>query len=128
MSISGKMSGARINGVYLVGTHDYTFEETVDELDGTTAADLGFGRPDTGVKQGTIRLTLYFDLSTGVYTPVRAGTEITNLTLYDDVTGTAFATIPTARVFRSSKKGSTRDRLMVDCEAKTVGAYTVYGV
>jgi hypothetical protein len=129
MSISGKMLGARIGGVLLPGVHDYDFDETVDELDGTTAADEGFGNPDTGVRQATIRLTLYFDLADSVtrYTRIRAGTAIADMKLYDDITGDLFAEIPTAEVFQSNKKGQIRDRLMVSATVKTKGRYYVYG-
>ncbi len=125
-TISGKHATGSVNSNVLAGCHQWAFEESVDNLDGTTGSDGGYANPFAGVKSGTVRMQVYFNVATGVYTPIQAGTTVTDLWLYDDVVnGTALIQIPSGVVMRSTKTAETRGRIEVTCEIATKGIYTV---
>lgn len=115
MSISGMLAGGKIGGNLLSGSQGYEFEEVGDELDGTNAASGGTVQTDVGCVKATCTLKAVFDKTTGAYTPIRARTAITDLKLYDDVTGAARVTITSAVVVRSKKSAETRREITVDC-------------
>jgi hypothetical protein len=124
-SISGKLAGGRLGSNLISGTYRYEFEESADELDGTTGSDLGYAHPDSGVLGATVRLSCYFELGATSYTPLRAGTAVTVLKLYDDLSDSEVVNIPNGIIFGSVKQSEVRGRMEVSCTIKSVGSYTV---
>jgi len=125
MRHTGKFMIAAINGVVISGNYAWTMDENADELDGTTAEDLGFENPSDGVYSGTISLKGYMDIETGNYTVVRRGTQISNLQLFRNVGDPvpAFA-IPSAIVLNSTQGGEVRGKIEWTARAKSQGEYT----
>lgn len=125
MSISGKLGGGKIDGVVIAGVQDWEAVETIDQLDGTTGSDGGYENDDGGVRRVEVTMNLVQDISTGVYSAVSAGTEITNLQLFRDLADVspAFA-IPTFRVYESGNRVEVRGRSTVRVRGRSAGSYT----
>jgi hypothetical protein len=124
VSISGKFMTCAINGVEIVGNYEWEVDEAGAVLDRTVGADGGKARQDTGVDDTTVSIRGYMDIADGQYTPVRRGTEITNLNLYrnsDDVTP-AFE-ISEAIVSRSNQKAAVRGKVEWSATVLTQGAF-----
>lgn len=81
-SISGKGIHGRIGANLIAGIDTIDVTEDGDNLDATTADDLGGLRDDTGCSRLTARITGYFRLTTGSVSQVRRGTTVTALNLY----------------------------------------------
>jgi hypothetical protein len=107
-----------------VGLVSWRARESADELDATTAADAGYAHPDTGVLGLTVEISGVMDLTSGDYTPIRAGTAITTLKLYRDIDVTEAFLIGSAVVIESSQGGSIRERFEISATIKSVGSYT----
>ena len=126
MSVSGKYIVAKINGTIVAGVQEWEADETIDQLDGTTGADEGFEADDGGIQRVVVTMNLVQDITTGVYSAVRAGTSITNLTLYRDKDDAQPAfSIPIFRVFQSTNRGEVRGRVTVRVVGRSYGTYTV---
>lgn len=125
-TISGMGLGGTIGGNVISGVYRYSFRETVDDLDATVGADAGFTRTDTGCGGAEITLSCYFDLAEAVFSPFRAGSWVEDLSLYDDLLSTPFATIPKAKVVSAEKTGEVRGKLEYTVTIKTWGIYEVF--
>jgi hypothetical protein len=113
--ISGKGIHGKIGSNLIAGIYDLDIAEDGDNLDATTAEDLGGLRDDTGCSRITATIKGYFDLTNGTSAPVRRGTTVTNLNLYltFDETGTGKkAYIGEGLVQRYQITGQVRDRVM----------------
>lgn len=124
-SISGSTATGKIGGNIIGGTHQFSFRETVDDLDGTAGEDQGYGNPDAGVGQGVVQISCWFDKSRAAYVPIRAGTYVEDLELFDDISGSSFVQIPAGVVMDSEKTAETRGRIEIKATIKTKGVYTV---
>ena len=124
-SISGKFAGGTLGGNVIGGCHSYSFSEAADDLDGTAGEDLGHANPDAGVLAGTVQIACWFDKARAAYVPIRAGTYVTDLALYDDLTGSPCVEIPNGVVMSSEKTAETRSRIEIKATIKTKGEYTV---
>lgn len=80
--ISGKGIHGKIGSNLIVGVYDIQASEAGDDLDMTTADDLGGLRDDTGCGRITVTIKGYFSLTNGSVSAVRRGTTVTNLNLY----------------------------------------------
>ena len=119
MSISGKYLKATHNGSDISGTHSWTVNETADRIEATTGADGGRGKKDPGVVDTTVTIRFYLDINTGVFTAFRAGSTLTNLTLFSDLNAASpIYAFTSARVFGCRPNGAVRDKfeVEVDCE------------
>ena len=124
-TISGRRAHGKIGANLVSGLAEWTFTEEADELDGTTGADLGFDHPDDGCAKGTVEMTLVYYVGSTLYAPVKRGTLVTDLNLYETETEDAPAvSIPYGKVFRSSRQGVVKGRLEVKVTIKTVGPFT----
>lgn len=122
MSISGKFLTAKLGTALIVGTHEIGADEEADRLEATTGADNGRARKDAGVVETRMRVVLYLDVTSGVYTTLRAGTTLTDLKFF----ARAAATTPiyaatSATVFSMRLRGQIRDRFIVECEIEPNG-------
>lgn len=125
-SISGKNASGTIGGNVIGGCHQWEFRETVDDLDGTAGEDGGYQNPDAGVGGGTVTIRCWFDKSRAAYVPIRAGTYVEALALYDDVVNDSpCVDIPLGVVMESSKTAETRGRIEISATIKTKGFYDV---
>ena len=128
MAISGKEIQAKIGGmspVAINGNYAWTAEEAVAELDGTTAEDDGFENPEAGLKSCVVNLKGYMDVQAGEYTPVVAGTTISNLKLYRDKDDATPAFVFTsALVLNSTQGGEVNGKVEWTARVKSKGSYT----
>jgi hypothetical protein len=123
--ISGKFAHGYIGNNLIRGLAEWTFTEEADELDGTTGEDEGFDHPDDGVARGTLELTVIYFVGTSSYSPIKRGTAVTELFLYETAAdgGDPAVYIPKGKVFRSSRQGPVKGRLEVRATIKTVGPF-----
>jgi hypothetical protein len=127
MPFSGKHINVRIGSVpvQLVGIQMWTADDNTQELDATTAADLGFGHPDFGVQTLSVSMQLVIDILAGVLVTVQSNTQLTNLGLWATLTATQpIYLVPTFNVFKSTPKGEINGRFTYDVSGKSVGPYT----
>ena len=126
-SISGRNATGYIGGNIIGGCHQWTFRETVDDLDGTAGEDGGYANPDAGVLGGVLQISCWFDKSRASYVPIRAGTYVESIELYgDEINDTnASVSIPSGVVMDSEKGAETRGRIEIKATIKTKGEYTV---
>lgn len=124
-TISGKGLGGMVGANTISGVYRYTLRVTADELDGTVGSDAGYTRTDTGCLTGEISLSCVFDLAEAAFVPFAAGEWLEDLTLYDDLLATPFATIPYAKITSAEKTGEVRGRLEYTITAKTWGSFTL---
>jgi len=127
VSISGKYLTCSINGVEIAGNYAWDADEGGDVLDATVGADRGWERENMGVQNLHVTIKGYMDVSTGQYTRVRRGAEITNLELYrhiDDATP-AFS-VSEALAVRSRQGGEVRGKVEWSCEVHSQGDVVTY--
>lgn len=125
MSVSGKKLSMKVGVTTFAAIVGWTVREKVDELDAATAADAGYDHPDAGFAGATIEIKGVLDITTGVYSPIKAGTTITTLKLYRDINDTTEAySFPTALVVESSQGAENRGRFEISATAKSSGTYT----
>jgi hypothetical protein len=125
MAISGKKLSVDINGATLLGIVSWRASERVEELDAASAATNGFDNPEAGFGGCTVSIRGWFDILTGDYAPLRAGTVLTNLELFrniDDVTP-AFL-FASALVMESDQGAENRGRFEINATVKSKGSYT----
>jgi hypothetical protein len=104
----------------------WTAEESVQELDATTAADQGYEHPDFGLLAVNVSMTLVIDINAGDLLTLRAGTTITHLKLYSDINqSTPIFDIPTFNVFKSTPKGEINGRFTYEVHGRSAGPYVV---
>jgi hypothetical protein len=122
---SGKQITADIGVALVPGVQSWQAEESVQELSGETAQDLGFEHPDFGLQVVSVSLQLVIDITTGLMSPIRAGTTISNLNLFASLTaGRPIFSIPTFRVFKSTPKGEVNGRFTYEVSGKSSGPYS----
>ena len=127
MSVSGAYLSARIGNTTIAGVQSWTASESVDELDAQVGSDNGYSKYDFGSITLSVTLDLVQDISSGVYTTIRAGTTITNLNLYRNANATSQAfNVPTFKVYESEQKGAIKDRFTTRVSGKAYGNYTAY--
>jgi hypothetical protein len=128
VSVSGKHINVKLGATpaALVGVQSWTAEDSVQELDATTAADGGYARPDVGIQSVTVSMQLVIDIAAGSLTPVQAGSTLTDLALYATTTATSpIYSIPSALVLKSTPKGEISGRFSLDLVVKNIGSYTL---
>jgi hypothetical protein len=124
-SISGKKLSVDINSVTLLGTVSWRCREKVDELDGASAATSGYDSPEAGFAGATVEIRGWFDILAGDYTPIRAGTTLTNLELFRDITDVTPAFLfGSALVVTSDQGAENRGRFEINATVKSKGSYT----
>lgn len=117
----GAMTPVLVPGVQTVEVTDST-----KELDGTTAEDGGYERPEFGLSGVELRMQLVVDIVAGDLMTITNGTEITHLKIYAHIDATTpIYDIATFRVFRSVPKGEVNGRFTYDVTGKSVGQYTI---
>ena len=112
--ISGKGIHGRIGSNLIAGIYDIQVREDGDNLDATTADDLGGLRDDTGCSRLTMTLKGYFSLLNGSVSQVRRGTTVVALNAYltaDESTGKR-CYIGEGKVQSCELGGTVRDRVM----------------
>lgn len=125
MAVSAKKIAAKIGATTIVGIVSWSVRESAVDLDATTAADAGYERHEAGLLGATIECRGVFDLTSGTYTPIKAGTTLTTLKLFSDVNDTTPAySFGTAVVMESSQSGEIRGRFEMSFTAKSVGSWT----
>lgn len=126
MSISGKFICAKINDVIITGVQQWTAEDTAQELDGTTAEDLGFDNPDDGIASLAVSMELVIDVTTGALTTIQRGTLINNLELFASIlSAVPIYSVPNFKVFSSTPRGEVKGRFTYSVRGKSQGAYTL---
>lgn len=126
MSISGKFITAAIGSVGIQGVQQWTADDSGQELDGTTAEDLGFEHPDIGLAKLRVTMQLVIDITTGQLLLLQRGTVINNLNLFANIAASRpIYNIPTFIVFKSTPKGEINGRFTYDIEGASVGQYTM---
>ncbi len=122
MSISGKYLAAAISGVDITGTHEWSYGETADRLEGTTGAHNGRGRKYAGVVDTRMKVRFYLDIVSGQADFIRAGTVLTNLELFHDADNpTPLVLCSSATVFDFNVVGQVRDKFVVDADLEPAG-------
>jgi hypothetical protein len=125
MAISGKKLSVDVNGTTLLGVVSWRVREAADELDASSAASGGYNDVEAGFIGATIEIRGWFDILTGDYTPIRAGTTLTNLELFRDITDvTAAFTFASALVVSSDQGAENRGRFEINATVKNKGSYT----
>lgn len=127
MSVSGKFLTCKLGSTVIAGNYSWSVEESGEKLDKTTGADSGRGNQDIGVIDTTVQIKGYHDNATGVYTPIRSGTTLTDLKLFVLSTDTdpAFA-FSSATVGRSRIGAEVRGKFEWDCECYPSGNVVAY--
>lgn len=129
MPITGSHISMKIGNmspVLVPGVQQWSAEDNVVELDGTTAEDGGYEHPDFGLKSLRITAQLVIDILAGDLITIQSGTMIAYLKLYAHTLATApIYTMPVARVFKSTPKGEMNGRLTYDLEIRSVGPFTL---
>ncbi len=125
MAVSAKKIAAKIGTTTIVGIVSWNVRESAVDLDATTAADGGYERHEAGLLGATIECRGVFDLTSGTYAVVAAGTTLTNLKLFSDIGDVDPAyTFGTAVVMESSQSGEIRGRFEMSFTAKSVGSWS----
>jgi hypothetical protein len=129
ISISGKKIALKVGAAtpsLVPGLQSWTAEESVQELDATTAADGGFEHPDLGLQGVRVSMTLVIDINQGDLLVLRAGSIITHLKLFADINANnPIFDIPTFLVFKSTPKGEINGRFSYEVVGRAAGAYTI---
>jgi hypothetical protein len=123
MSISGKGIHGKLGANLIAGIYSLDLDENGDNLDVTTAADLGGLRDETGCSRLTARFSGFFDTTTGTVAQVRRGTAVTNLNLYltfDETLGKK-ATITAGLVQSCRITGQIRERVTFEAVVVSQG-------
>lgn len=129
MPITGSHMSMKIGNmspVLVPGVQQWSADDTVAELDGTTAEDNGYERFDFGLKGLRVTAQLVIDILAGDLVTIQSGTTITYLKLYAHTNSTSpIYTLPIARVFRSTPGGEMQGRFMYNVEIRSVGPFTL---
>jgi hypothetical protein len=114
MAITGKYLSMEIGVATLAGVHSWDVDETADEIEATTGADNGRGRKDVGVVDTVANVVLYLDITSGLYTALRAGATLSNVKLYADKDADdPLYTFSAAKAFGLKLGGRVRDKFEV---------------
>lgn len=128
MSVSGKYLAAVVDGVAVIGCHEWEADDSGgDVLDATVAVsgdDAGFTDTDTGCDDLRVTLRFLWSVLTGIGVTLNRGTVIENLLLYhneNDVTP-AYE-VPRAIVISRPTTVNVRGRIEKVCTIKNKGRY-----
>lgn len=123
-TISGKYLVAVIGSVTIDCVQDWEANETADQLDGTTGADLGYENDDDGISRVEVAFNLVQNLANGPAVTVGRGTTMA-LKLYRSA-GDALPAfdIPAFKVFGARTRGAVRERFTQAITGRSKGAYT----
>lgn len=122
--ISGKGASGNVNGNLIAGCHTWKFNEKAVELDNATAANGGFENPEAGLIGGTVTLSVWYDVGLSAYTPIDAGSPVSNLNLRATAAGGNMVSIPSGVVLESEIGAEVRGKIEATHTIKTKGAYT----
>ena len=122
--IAGKTAYGMVNGNVIAGCYKWEAEESVVELDNATGATEGYENPEAGLLGVQVTLSVWYDVGLSAYTPVRAGSLVEQLQLFETEESPVPAfDIPAGIVLRSTRGAETRGKLEVTHVIKSKGAY-----
>lgn len=123
MGISGKNFKARIGSpaVAVAGTTRAEIEEMGDELDATDAESDGYGDTEIGVTQLRVALSGFCKESADPIPPLRLGTLLTDVKIYERGLAGDYWSITSALVTKFTNPIDVRGRVEFTCEIKSKG-------
>lgn len=123
--ISGAYLSAKINGQTVAGLMAWRAKESSAKLKGTTGANRGFTANKHGCQTLSVDLQIIQDITRTPYTPVSAGTVMTDLELFrDQDDATPAFSIPTFNVFDSDNGAEAEGSFTINASGENDGAYT----
>ena len=124
-TISGKFLSVYMDDVLVGGTQEVEVNETADQLDGTTGADLGYENDDDGISRAEVRFTLVQNLADGPAITLSRGAVVDLKVFRSDGDTLPAVHLPVFKIYGAQNRGVVKERWTLAVSGRSKGSYTL---